>query len=68
VRAAQTLAPIMTTLKMMPLPQGVMVQMAWNLLDDQGKFKAGPEHEASAQAMLDELERWAKALRTMRTA
>lgn len=68
VRAAQTLTSMVTTLKMMPIPEGVMVQMAWELLNEQGKFTAGPEHEDSARSLLKELERWAKALRTMRTA
>jgi NAD(P)H-dependent FMN reductase len=66
LRSVQASRLMVTTLKMMPMVEGVMVQMPWSRLDDDGRFKPGPEHESSAKAMLDELARWAEALRAMR--
>jgi NAD(P)H-dependent FMN reductase len=66
VRSVQATRLMVTTLKMMPMVEGVMVQMPWDKLDDDRRFTPGPEHEGSAKAMLDELARWAEALRAMR--
>jgi NAD(P)H-dependent FMN reductase len=66
LRSVQATRLMVTTLKMMPIVEGVMVQMPWDRLDDDRRFKPGPEHESSAGTMLDELARWAEALRAMR--
>lgn len=66
LRSAQLAKQQVTTLKMMPMVEGVMVQMPWNLLDDNKRFKAGEPHTTSGKAMLDELAKWAKALQPMR--
>ncbi len=66
LRSAQMSRLMVTTLKMMPIPEGVMIQMPWKQLDDDKRFIPGSHHENSAQAMLDELEKWAKALKAMR--
>ena len=66
LRSAQMTRLMVTTLKMMPIPEGVMVQMPWKQLDDDGRFTPTPQHESSAQAMLQELEKWAKALKALR--
>lgn len=66
LRSAQLAKQLVTTLKMMPMVEGVMVQMPWNLLDDAKQFKAAEVHDASAKAMLAELAKWAPALKTMR--
>lgn len=66
LRSAQMAKQLVTTLKMMPMMEGVMVQMPWNHLNDDGDFQPLEAHESSATAMLDELAKWAGALRGMR--
>lgn len=68
LRSAQLAKQWVTTLKMMPMVEGVMIQMPWNLLDDNKKFLATGHHEDSGKAMLEELEKWAQALQTIRKA
>lgn len=55
-----------TTLKMMPMAESVTVQFPWKLLDDERRFLATEHHESSGKALLEELARWAQALRAMR--
>lgn len=57
LRSAQLAKQLVTTLKMMPMMEGVMVQMPWNLLDENKAFQASEHHENSGKAMLDELEK-----------
>lgn len=66
IRSAHTSVLQLTTLKMMPLPEAVMVQRPWQLMDDEGNFQAEEHHKRSADAMLGELNRWALALKTLR--
>jgi NAD(P)H-dependent FMN reductase len=66
LRSAQASRLMVTTLKMMPIPEGVMIQMPWQQLDEDKQFKAGTVHESSAKTLLAELARWAAALKTMR--
>ncbi len=66
LRSAQLAKQLVTALKMMPIPEGVLVQMPWNKLDDDSHFKAEAPHESSATDMLKELHRWAAALKAMR--
>ena len=66
VRAAALARQLVTTLKMMPMVEGVMVPMAWNQLDDNKVFHSNELIDPSATAMLAELEKWATALKTMR--
>ena len=54
------------TLKMMPMVEGVMVQMPWEKLDDQRNFLPAEHHTGSANAMLDEMAKWATALKSLR--
>lgn len=68
LRSAQMVRPMVTALKMMPIPEGVMIQMPWNHLDAERRFVPEPPHESSAQAMLEELAKWAQALQPMRNA
>lgn len=67
LRSAQLAKQQVTTLKMMPMVEGVMVQMPWNLLDDNKRFVAGEPHEQSGEAMLSEMKKWADALKSMRS-
>ena len=53
-----------TTLKLRPLPEGVAVPMVGSLIQD-GVFAANELIDASAKTMLDELLRWAGALKPL---
>lgn len=66
LRSAQLAKQLVTAVKMMPIPEGVLVQMPWNKLDDERQFVAESHHQNSATDMLKELHRWAAALRAMR--
>jgi len=66
LRAAQAVKLQVTTLKMMPMVEGVMVPMAANQIDGDGAFHANELIDTSAVALLDELRRWAYALKAMR--
>jgi len=65
LRAVQMEKQILTTLKIMPIPEQVSVHMAGQHIED-GVFKPGPMQEASAGKALDELHRWAEALKPLR--
>jgi NAD(P)H-dependent FMN reductase len=65
-RAVQMVKEVVTTLKMVPLPEAVHIPFVRTLIDAEGQFRASPELEAAAMAMLDELVRWEAALRTLR--
>lgn len=66
LRSAQAARLMVSTLKMMPLPEGVMIQMPWQQLDEDKQFQGGPLQENSAKTMLAELAKWAPALKAMR--
>jgi NAD(P)H-dependent FMN reductase len=66
LRSAQLAKQLVTTVKMMPMVEGVMIQMAWKQVNEQQHFQPSEHHEHSARAMLDELAKWAKALKTLR--
>jgi len=66
LRSAQASRLMVTTLKMMPIPEGVMIQMPWQQLDENKRFAAAEVHEISAKTLLAELARWAQALKAMR--
>ena len=66
IRSAQVAKQQVTTVRMMPMVEGVMVQMAWDHLDDNQRFQALDLHTDSASSMLDEMKKWATALKTMR--
>lgn len=64
-RSVQMTKQIVTTLKMVPLLEAVTIPFIANHLED-GAFKSSESLERSATVMLDELHRWATALRPMR--
>lgn len=43
-----------------------MVQMPWKSLDEQRRFLPAEHHTGSANAMLTEMAKWAKALKPLR--
>jgi NAD(P)H-dependent FMN reductase len=65
LRAVQMEKQILTTLKIMPIPEQVVVQMPGQQIDD-GLFKGNPMQEQSVGNALNELHRWAEALKTLR--
>src|ERR1700712_3326973 len=66
IRSVQTLKQVVTTLKMMPLPESIAIPFFTKYIDDKGVFKGDEQLDKSATAMLDELETWAAALKTIR--
>lgn len=67
LRGVQMAKQVVTALKMMPMFEGVAIPFVAQQRDASGVFKATEAQEKAATAMLDELHRWAAALRTMRT-
>jgi NAD(P)H-dependent FMN reductase len=65
LRGVESAKPLLNTVKMVPIPEVVAVPNYPQLLVE-GKFKANVLVEASARTMLDELDRWAGALKTLR--
>lgn len=68
LRAVQLEKQLVTTLKMMPMVEGVAVPLVMNLLDDDKNFTSNELIDKSADTMLAELHRWAQGLKAMRTA
>lgn len=66
LRAVQMAKQVVTTLKMMPMVEGVAVPMVFEKFDDQGAFPGNELVEDSARQMLDELQKWAAALAPLR--
>lgn len=64
-RSAQMTKSVLTTLKVMPIPEAVTIPFFSNHLKD-GRFGGTDSLKASVKTMLDELERWAGALKTLR--
>jgi NAD(P)H-dependent FMN reductase len=66
LRSAQMVKLTLTTLKIMPMYEGVMVQDVSGRVDADQRFQALDAHTSSARKMLDEIERWTRALKTLR--
>jgi NAD(P)H-dependent FMN reductase len=65
IRAVQMAKQTVTALSMMPIAEAVALPFAGKLIVD-GIFQANEAIEKSAGGMLDELHRWATALKPMR--
>lgn len=66
-RAINTLKITVTALRMMPIPEAVTIPFFARLFDDEtGDFSPGDVQVQASKAMLDELARWAEALRPLR--
>ena len=65
VRAVQAIKPLLTSVKVMPLPEAVSIPFMSNHIEN-GVFKSTDGFAQSAKALLDELHRWAFALKPMR--
>lgn len=66
IRAAQMEKLTLTTLKVMPIMEAVAVQNVSGYFDDNENFMPGDHHKNSGISLLNELHRWALALKTMR--
>ena len=66
LKSAQLAKQLVTMLKMMPVAAGTMVQMPWDLMNDNREFQAAEHHIRSANTMLEELAKWADALKHLR--
>ena len=67
LRGVQMTKQIVTALRMMPVPEAVAVPFFTQHLDARtGAFDPGAVQAKAAHAMLDELARWADALRPLR--
>ena len=65
-RAVQMLKQVVTTLKMVPIPESVSIPFIQQLLDDQGRLLPNEIMDQAGAAMLDELVTWTTALHTIR--
>ena len=66
LRSVQQEKLLVTALKMMPIVEAVTVPMVSRMIDASGTFLPNEHMEGSATALLDELAKWAEALRAMR--
>ena len=66
VRSALVEKITLTTLKMMPMVEAVSVQHVSAHIDANDNFTPDEHHVSSARSLLNELHKWALALKTMR--
>ncbi|HEX6500693.1 MAG TPA: NAD(P)H-dependent oxidoreductase [Micromonosporaceae bacterium] len=67
LRAVQMIKQVVTTLKMMPVTEAVVVPLRQTVGDD-GRFTPNPTMSADAAGMLDELARLTEAFATIRAS
>ena len=65
-RSVQMAKSVLTSLKVMPIPEAVALPFFTNFFGADATFHPGEVHEKAATAMLDELLRWTRALKTLR--
>ena len=66
LRAAQAVKLLLTTLKVMPIPEGIAIPNFGQFMNESGTFRPNELVEKSAGTMLAELIRWAESLKPMR--
>ncbi|HEY5803589.1 MAG TPA: NAD(P)H-dependent oxidoreductase [Lysobacter sp.] len=66
LRASQSLRQLITSVNVHPLPQVVPIPDFWQFVDDAGVFQPNLPMAEGTTTMLDELHKWAIALKTMR--
>jgi NAD(P)H-dependent FMN reductase len=67
LRAVQAVKPMLTALRMMPIPEAVSIPFFVQYIDrEAGTFDPGEVQVQAAAAMVTELHRWAAALRPLR--
>ena len=65
-RAVQGAKSLLAAVKIMPIPEGVGIPMVWQHLTPEAGFTGDQGHHAAAKATLDELVKWATALKALR--
>ena len=65
LRAVQVMKQIVTTVRMMPIPDGVVLPLVMQHVQD-GRFTPPPSAEGAVAPMLTELLRWTNALEPLR--
>jgi NAD(P)H-dependent FMN reductase len=69
MRGVMMTRQLLMTLKVVPIVEAVAIPAFTRQIDpESGAFRAEPHQERAAKAMLDELHRWAGALRTLRAS
>jgi NAD(P)H-dependent FMN reductase len=68
LRGVQITKQLLTTLKVMPIVEGVVIPSYAQHVDASGAFTPNELHVKSAKSALDELKRWAEALKPLRAA
>lgn len=68
LRAAQAEKLLFTGVKMMPIPEGVPIPMVSQYIGDDGVFRPTEIITSGARLVLDELHKWATALKPVRAA
>lgn len=68
LRGVQAVKPLMTTLKMMPIPEAVTIPMVQTMIGEDRVFRPTEMMEKGAGAMLKELGRFARAMKELRAA
>lgn len=69
LRGVQMTKQVVTTLRMMPIPEGVVLPFFGKQIDaEEQRFVPGGGNALAAQQMLDELHRWEAALAPLREA
>jgi NAD(P)H-dependent FMN reductase len=66
IRAVQTEKLTMTALRMVPIVEAVAIPMVAKQVNENGQFTANDTQTSAASVMLDELFRWAEALKPLR--
>ena len=66
MRSAQMLKLLLTSVKVMPLPESVAVHNVRGAIDASGRVAPTELMTGSAKTMLDELHRWTEALKPLR--
>lgn len=67
LRSVQMAKPVLTTLRMMPIPEGVALPLFAKHLTESGEFEPGDAFDKPVKSMLEELARWTTALVTLRS-
>ena len=65
-RSVQVIKLQATALRMMPIPEAVSLPFFGNMFATDGSFRPDDTQQKAADAMLNELKRWASALRVLR--
>lgn len=65
-RSVQHAKQVVTTVNMMPMSPAVNVPFVAKFINDDGRFEPNEPLEKGATALLDELEKWAAALKPLR--